>query len=76
MRLVDIRREAGLSHVSNTPVWKALRSHGIKAYKELFKLILKVENKVIREYSLERMDSGVTILLLGGYTTGNDSGSL
>ena len=48
MSLVDIRRESGLSHVSNSTVWKVLKQRGIKAYREEFKFILKPENKVIR----------------------------
>ncbi|RPB04331.1 hypothetical protein L873DRAFT_1840425 [Choiromyces venosus 120613-1] len=57
MRLVDIRRESGLSHVSDTTVWKALREQGIKAYREEFKFILKSENKLQRlTYCEERKD--------------------
>jgi hypothetical protein len=48
MRLVDIRREARLSHVSDSTVFKALRERGLKAYKEEFKFILNAENKQIR----------------------------
>ena len=48
MTLVDIRRESGLSHVSDSTVWKALNQRGIKAYREEFKFILKPENKVLR----------------------------
>ncbi|RPA97195.1 hypothetical protein L873DRAFT_1771557 [Choiromyces venosus 120613-1] len=57
MRLVDIRRESGLSHVSDTTIWKALRERGIKAYREEFKFILKSENKLQRlTYCEERKD--------------------
>ncbi|PWW76501.1 hypothetical protein C7212DRAFT_82306, partial [Tuber magnatum] len=46
--------------VSDTTVWKALRSRGIKAYKELFKFILKNENKVIRvKYCIDRKHWGM-----------------
>ena len=48
MFLVDLRREAGLSHVCNTTVWSALRERGIRAYREQFKFILTTENKKIR----------------------------
>ena len=48
MVLVDLRREAGLSHVCNTTVWNALRERGIKAYREQFKFILTTHNKKIR----------------------------
>jgi len=48
MSLVDIRRESGLSHVSDTTFWKALKQRGIKAYREKFKFILKSENKLRR----------------------------
>ncbi|KAG0641128.1 hypothetical protein HOY80DRAFT_883758 [Tuber brumale] len=60
MCLVNIRREAGLSHVRDSTILKALRSRGIRAYKELFKFILKSENKVIRlKYCMERKDWGI-----------------
>jgi transposase len=48
MRLVDIRREAGLSHVSDSTVFKALRERGLKACREEFKFILNAETKQIR----------------------------
>jgi hypothetical protein len=48
MRLVDLRREAGLSHVSDTTVFRALQERGLKAYREEFKFILSEENKKIR----------------------------
>jgi len=60
MCLVDIRREAGLSHISDSTIWKTRRSRGIRAYKELFKFILKSENKVIRlKYCMDRKDWGM-----------------
>ena len=60
MCLVDIRRESGLSHVSNSTIWKALPSRGIKAYKEKFKFILKSENKVVRlKYCIDRKEWGI-----------------
>ena len=60
MWLVDIRREAGLGHVSDSTVWKALRSRGIKAYREMFKFILKSENKVVRlKYCMDRKEWGI-----------------
>ena len=60
MCLVDIRREAGLGHVSDSTVWKALRSWGIKAYREMFKFILKSENKVVRlKYCMDRKEWGI-----------------
>jgi transposase len=48
MRLVDLRREAGLSHVSDTTVFRALQERELKAYREEFKFILSEENKKIR----------------------------
>jgi transposase len=48
MRLVDIRREAGLTHVSDTTVFRALHERKIKAYREEFKFILSSDNKQIR----------------------------
>lgn len=45
MKLVDLRREAELSHVCDTTVYNALYEHGIKAYQEEFKFILSPENK-------------------------------
>ena len=44
MKLIDIRREAVLSHVSDSTVMRALHEQGIKAYREEFKFILKDEN--------------------------------
>jgi transposase len=48
MRLVDIHREAGLTHVSDTTVFRALHERKIKAYREEFKFILSSDNKQIR----------------------------
>ncbi|RPA97573.1 hypothetical protein L873DRAFT_1918826 [Choiromyces venosus 120613-1] len=48
MCLVNIQREARLSHVSDSTIWKALRSRGIRPYREMFKFILKSKNKVVR----------------------------
>jgi len=45
MTLCDIRREAGLSHVSETTVFRALQERGIGAYPEVFKFILNKENQ-------------------------------
>ena len=45
MRLVDLRREADLSHVSDTTIFRALHEQGFKAYHEEFKFILTAENK-------------------------------
>ena len=60
MCLVNIRREARLGHVSDSTVWKALRSRGIKAYREMFKFILKSENKVVRlKYCMDRKEWGI-----------------
>jgi len=59
MCLVDMRRGARLSHVSDSTVWKTLRSRRIRAYnlKELFKFILKSKNQVIRlKYCMEQKD--------------------
>ena len=52
MKLVDIRREAGFSHVSDSTVYRALSERGMKAYREDFKFILSAENKVIRLVSV------------------------
>lgn len=51
MRLVDLRREAGLSHASDTTVFRALHEQGFKAYHEEFKFILTAENKAERMVS-------------------------
>jgi len=60
MKLIDIRREAGLSHVSDSTVMRALHEQGIKAYREEFKFILKDENMAIRKkYCEERKDWSV-----------------
>ena len=48
---VDLRREAGLSHVSDITVFRALHEQGFKAYHEEFKFILTVENKAERMVS-------------------------
>jgi transposase len=48
MRLVDLRREAGLSHVSDQTVLNALHERKLKAYREEFKFILTENNKKIR----------------------------
>ena len=45
MTLGDIRREAGLSQVSDSTVYRALRERGIGAYQELFKFILNEESR-------------------------------
>lgn len=52
MKLVDLRREAELSHVSDSTVYKALREREIKAYREEFKFILSPENKTTRLVSI------------------------
>lgn len=52
MKLVDLRQEAGLSHVSDSTVYKALREQEIKAYWEEFKFILLPENKTTRLVSI------------------------
>jgi hypothetical protein len=44
MKLVDLRREAGLSHFCDTTVYNALHQRGIKASSEEFKFILLPEN--------------------------------
>ena len=60
MTLTDIRREAGFSHVSNSTIWKALRSQGNKPYREELKFILKPENKLKRlAYCNERKNWGI-----------------
>ena len=46
MKLVDIRREAGLSHVGDGTVFRALAARGIHAYQEEFKPILGPEYKL------------------------------
>ncbi|KAA8894744.1 hypothetical protein FN846DRAFT_972909, partial [Sphaerosporella brunnea] len=43
MRLVDLRREAGLSHVSDTTVHRALEERGLRAYREELKFIVTSE---------------------------------
>jgi len=48
MKLVDIRREAGLSHVGDGTVFRALVSRGIHAYHEEFKPILGPEHRLNR----------------------------
>lgn len=48
MKVVDLRQEAGLSHVSDFPILKALHERGLKAYREEFKFILTTENKAVR----------------------------
>ena len=48
MELADLRREAGLSHVSDTT---ALNEQSIKAYREGFKFILTQEYMAIRKVS-------------------------
>ena len=53
MTLCEIRWEAGLSHVSDTTVYRALQEYGIGAYQELFKFILNKENQkkqLVSEY--------------------------
>ena len=57
MVLVDIRRESGLFHVSDTTIWKALNERGIKPYREEFKFIVKSENKLLQlSYCIDRKD--------------------
>ncbi|RPA99959.1 hypothetical protein L873DRAFT_1902515 [Choiromyces venosus 120613-1] len=57
MYIVDIRREAKLSHVSDSTIWKSLQSRGIRPYRGMFKFILKSENKVVRlKYYMERKE--------------------
>ena len=48
MKLIDIRREAGLQHVSNSTAFRALLERGIHTYREEFKPILDAENKAKR----------------------------
>ena len=48
MKLVDIRREVGFGHVSDSTVYRALLERGMKAYREDFKFILTAENKLVR----------------------------
>lgn len=45
MKMIDIRREAGFLHVSQTTLLRALTERGIGAYQEEFKPILTLENK-------------------------------
>ena len=45
MRLVDLQREADLSHASDTTVFCALHEQGFKASYEEFKFILTAEIK-------------------------------
>ena len=45
MKMIDIRREAGFLHVSQTTLLRALKERGIGAYQEEFKPILTLENK-------------------------------
>jgi hypothetical protein len=57
MRLVGIRRKAGLAHVSDSTVLKALHERKLKAYREEYKFIPSSENKRIRlVYCEERKD--------------------
>ena len=51
MRLQDIRRESGLTHVSDSTVFRAMAERGIHAYREVFKFILSTENKLKRVVS-------------------------
>ena len=51
MKLVDLRREAGLGDVSDTTVLRALHEQGIKAYREEFKFILDEKNMQTRKVS-------------------------
>jgi len=53
MKLVDIRREAGLNHVCDTTVLRALKEMGIKPYREEFEFILTQENMAIRKVGVE-----------------------
>jgi len=52
MKLVDIRREAELSHVGDGTVFRALAARGIHAYHEEFKPILGPEHRQNRLVSL------------------------
>lgn len=45
MTLVDICHESGLSHVSDTMVWKALKQTGIRSYREESEFILKAQKQ-------------------------------
>jgi len=57
MVLVVIQQESGLSHVSDTTIWKALKERRIKPYREEFKFKLKSENKLLRlSYCIDRKD--------------------
>jgi transposase len=55
MRIVDIKREAGLGHVSDSTILKVLNEWGIKPCREEFNYILKPENKVQRLVSEARI---------------------
>jgi len=46
--IVDLKREAGFSHVCDTTISCALHAQGFKPYVEEFKFILKPENKLQR----------------------------
>jgi hypothetical protein len=48
MRLVDLRRQSGLTRVSDSTILKALHERKRKAYREDFKFIFSSENKQIR----------------------------
>jgi len=52
MKLVDLRRVAGLSHVGDGTVHRALVSRGLHAYREEFKPILGPEHKLNRLVSI------------------------
>lgn len=52
MKLVDLRRVAGLSHVGDGTVHRALVSRGLHAYREEFKPILGLEHKLNRLVSI------------------------
>lgn len=45
MKMIDIQREAGFTHVGLTTLRRALAERGIRAYQEEFKPILTAENK-------------------------------
>lgn len=48
MTLVDLQREAGLSHVCITTIFNALGERGLGAYREQFKFILNPISKLKR----------------------------
>jgi hypothetical protein len=48
MRVIDLRREALLSHISDSTILRALHEQGIQAYREEFKFILQPHNMAQR----------------------------